>query len=491
MASKALLFNNSLDIRMPYSSPPFYSSRARADWIKLDTLTKLRWIAIIGQSAAIVVARYLIDLNINIGICAIAIGASIAFTLISSFALSTTRRLSQRYALASIVFDMLQLTALLAMTGGLHNPFALLFLAPVTISASALTFRATVLTSTLAILLITLLTKLHLPLTLQTGEILALPRLFLSGFWVALVIGILFLALYARRVTSEIFSMSQALSATQMALEREDRLTMIGGIVAAAAHELGTPLATIKLVAKELESELEGHAELATDAALIHQQANRCREILREMGTRGKDDEHMKTTPLTGLVHEAADPHQARGPELVFMINGRPESQYTGLAPQIYRRPEIIHGLRNLIQNAVDFAAHKVWVHMRWREAVIIVTIGDDGPGYPHDLLGRIGEPFIRRLRRSKPETASGRKGYEGMGLGLFIAKTLLERTGAKVIFTNGQGGQSAGPRPEGTYLPDATGAIVTVQWARRDIELPLEDARRALGENKPIPYNP
>jgi two-component system sensor histidine kinase RegB len=222
--------------------------------------------------------------------------------------------------------------------------------------------------------------------------------------------------------------MSQALLATQMALAREQKLTDLGGVVAAAAHELGTPLATIKLVSTELAEELEGQPQLAEDAQLISSQADRCRDILRSMGRAGKDDLHMRSAPLGAVVREAAEPHANRGVEIEMEFTagpGAPEGQ-----PIIWRKPEIIHGLRNLVQNAVDFAEDRVWIDGTWSNGVIRLLITDDGPGFPPDMLGRLGDPFLRRRSRA-PDLS--RPGYEGMGLGLFIAKTLLERSGAKV----------------------------------------------------------
>ena len=216
------------------------------------------------------------------------ITAAILFNLLATFVLPPNKRLSEREAMLSLLFDLCQLVILLYLTGGLHNPFVLLILAPVTIAATALTLYATVVLSLTALGMISILSFLYMPLTRLSGEVLELPRLFVGGMWVALSIGILFLAIYARRVTNEMFSMSQALSATQMALAREHQLTALGGVVAAAAHEMGTPLATIKLVSSELAMELEDGSELKEDALLISEQTDRLRQILRDMGTQGQ-----------------------------------------------------------------------------------------------------------------------------------------------------------------------------------------------------------
>jgi two-component system sensor histidine kinase RegB len=301
------------------------------------------------------------------------------------------------------------------------------------------------------------------------------PQLFAFGFWLSIVIGILFLGLYSRRVATEMRSMSEALLATQMALAREQKLTDLGGVVAAAAHELGTPLATIKLVSAELMHELEDRPDLLDDARLIRDQADRCRDILRDMGRAGKDDLHLRQAPLSAALREAAEPHMARGKRVEFLVgpvDGSPDRQ-----PTILRRPEIIHGLRNLVQNAVDFARTTVWIEGEWTDRTVTVRIIDDGDGYPPHVIGRIGDPFVR-FRRSEPDTPQ-RPGYEGMGLGLFIAKTLLERSGAELTFAN-----ASDPFLAPEDRPERCGAVVEAVWNMADLAV-LPGG--ALGENRRI----
>src|SRR5690606_22437212 len=209
---------------------------------------------------------------------------------------------------------------------------------------------------------------------------------------------IVFLGVYSHWIATEMRAMSGALQATQMALAREQKLTDLGGVVAAAAHELGTPLATIKLTSSELADDLPEGSEAREDALLIRQQADRCRDILRSMGRAGKDDLHLRSAPFTAIVDEAAEPHAGRGPALLF--DHGPFDGASQSPPVILRHPEIIHGLRNLIQNAVDFAASSVWIEARWSLDKITLRIMDDGPGYPAHLLGRIGDPQIPRRPR-------------------------------------------------------------------------------------------
>lgn len=460
-------------------NPGLLAEETRSNWVRLRTLVVLRWMAIAGQITAITIALQFFDLELEIGLCVLAIGASVTFNLILLFIYPENKRLSEPEALSMLLFDVAQLAFLLFLTGGLNNPFALLILAPVTISATALQLRSTLLLGGIAIGLVSALVFYFIPLRTGDGTIMQVPLLFVFGHWAAITIGIIFEAVYARRVTSEIHTMSQALLATQMALAREQKLTDLGGVVAAAAHELGTPLATIKLVSAELMEELSDQKDLHEDAALIREQADRCRDILRSMGRAGKDDLHLRHAPLGTVIREAAEPHFDRGK--VVLIDVNPTTGARQQQPSIARRPEIIHGLRNLVQNAVDFSNTTVWIDASWTDDQIKVRIIDDGQGFPTHLIGRIGDPFVGRRRST--EDREKRPEYEGMGLGLFIAKTLLERSSAELSFANG----SDPNYPQEHSETSAPGAIVEVVWPRSEVE-PDEDAfKGGLGENVPI----
>jgi len=449
-------------------------SEARSEWVRLRTLINLRWLAIAGQTTSVLLATLQLDLNLDVALCMLAIGASILFNIASTIIYPANKRLSERETMLTLLFDLGQLVFLLYLSGGLNNPFALLVLAPVTISASVLRLKSTIFLGAMAIGLITVVARFHQPLTLRDGTFLAMPDLFVIGFWIALIIGVVFLASYSRRITQETSSMSEALLATQMALNREQKLTDLGGIVAAAAHELGTPLATIKLVSTELAEELQDRDDLREDIDLIREQADRCRDILRDMGRTGKDDQHLRNAPIEAVIKEAAEPHEDRGKTVYF--NVRPGNYSMTIQPQIHRYPEIIHGVRNLIQNAVDFADASVWVDVVWDANIIKLTVSDDGRGYPADLIGRIGDPFVRKRSAAAQKE---RPGYEGMGLGLFIAKTLLQRSGGEITFANG-----SDPFLQGEEIPERKGAVVEVVWPRAVLEFTKSDASAPLGEN-------
>ncbi len=446
------------------SSP--LKSRQSGNWIRLRTLVLLRWWAIAGQVSALIIVQRLYDLKLETGLCYLVIGVSVLSNLVAFFIYPENKRLRETEIMLFVLFDMLQLGLMLHLTGGLNNPFSILIVGPVTVAASALSSRSTLFLGMAAIAIVSLLMEYHLPLRTQEGFIMRVPDIFRFGNWVAIVIAVIFLGVYSRWIVTEMHAMSAALEATQMALSREQKLTDLGGVVAAAAHEMGTPLATIKLTSSELADELADKPNLLEDALLIRAQADRCRDILRSMGRAGKDDLHLRKAPLMSVLEEAAEPHLDRGKIVHFDVN--PDAGDIKEQPIILRRPEIIHGLRNLIQNAVDFSREKIWIESNWTEETITVRIVDDGKGFPTQMLGRIGDPFVRR----RPVSDSLRPGYEGMGLGLFIAKTLLERSGADISFANGSGAIG-------------TGAVVELTWPRGVIDALSSENWQPAGENQ------
>lgn len=461
---------------MPATGFLVFKDQQRSNWVRLRTLVALRWFAVAGQVIAIIVAVRVFGLQIEAGLAALVIMISVIANLVAIYVYPESRRLSEAEATLWLVFDLCQLGLLLFLTGGLNNPFALLLLAPVTIAATVLHLSNTVFLGLTAMSLTTMISRHYMPIIDADGVVLLLPALFQFGFWAAILIGLVFLSLYARQVTTEMHAMGEALLATQLALSREQKLTDLGGVVAAAAHELGTPLATIKLVSSELMEELKEQPELVEDAQLIRQQADRCRDILQSMGRAGKDDLMLRQAPLETIAREAAEPHLHRGKSVQFYIT--PEGGARLTQPIISRRPEIIHGLRNLIQNAVDFSRSEVSVSLSWTQDQITVEISDDGPGFPPSVLGRIGDPYVRRRRQSVDRAK--RPGYEGMGLGLFIAKTLLERSGAQLSFANSRRHGHA------SWTGQATGgAIVEVIWPRDALQTSEDWNSASLGENQ------
>lgn len=409
--------------------------------VRLRTLVVVRWIAVIGQMFSLLLVQYGIGYDLPILPCVITVLASAGLNVILAVQYPSTARLSNRGATLFLAYDLLQLSALLYMTGGLANPFSILILVPVTISATILTIRSTILLGGLALFFSIVLAFWHLPLP-WSSDPLELPSLYKVAIWLGLALGIVFMSLYAGRIALETRRMSEALSATQTALAREQQLSAVGGLAASAAHELGTPLGTIHLVAKELGRELPEDWEHREDLDLLVSQTERCREILKELSRRpGDGDEAFRFTTIVGLVEAAIEPFQALGVPTII------EPQ-TGFPPTVYRSPEVLHGLANFVENAIDYAGSMVCVRIYWNEPEITLHIDDDGPGIPLDVLKNLGEPY----RTSRSDEG-------GMGLGVFISKTLLEHTGARVHFSN---------RMENARID---GARVAIHWPRGIID--------------------
>ncbi len=406
--------------------------------VRLRTLTNLRWLAVGGQSLAILTVHFAIGYATPLGLCIMAIAASAWLNLFTALRFSPQRFLTDREAAAYIAFDVVQLCALLAITGGLLNPFSALIIAPVMIAASFLVLRYTILIAALALAGVGILAIYHMALPWRADEMLELAPVYKFGVWAALSFSVIFFAAYAHRIAAESAQMRSALAATQLVLEREQRLSALGGLAAAAAHELGTPLATIQLTAREMQRELENDETLREDAALLVDQVKRCREILGRLSQHGEaGDAIHDRVDVVGLLKEAASPflENVSGPE----IRIETESSDGASEPMLRRRPEIIYGLRNFVENAVGFAAADVRVGADWTAERLAITIDDDGPGFSDEVLARLGEPYVSsRFAGRRPDglrATSARTG--GMGLGFFIAKSLLEGTGAEISWAN------------------------------------------------------
>ncbi|MER8955075.1 ActS/PrrB/RegB family redox-sensitive histidine kinase [Mesorhizobium sp. M0833] len=418
-------------------APDFQQSQR----LRLNTLIRLRWLAIVGQSLTVLVVAYGLKFPLPVSMCFALIACSAWMNLLLTFRYPAAHRLTPFSAFAILTFDSLQLAGLLYMTGGLTNPFSLLMTVPVVVSATSLPLRLTALLGALVIVAATLLVFYHLPLPWHEGAPLAMPFIYVAGMWMAVFCSIAFTAIYAFRVAEEARLLANALAATELVLQREQHLSALDGLAAAAAHELGTPLATITLVAKEMEKALGEDPKYGEDVKLLRSQSERCREILKRLTSLSSESEvHLSRLPLTSLVEEVTAPHRDFG----ISIKLRP-GERIGPEPVGRRNPGVIYGLGNLVENAVDFARKNVTIRWEWNEAAVSFSIIDDGPGFPPEIIDRIGEPYM--------STRQGTEAGGGLGLGLFIAKTLLERSGATLDFRN-----SSEP---------GEGAIVQISWPR------------------------
>lgn len=422
--------------------------------VRLRTLVLIRWFAVAGQALTLLGVHFGFGFALPIGPALATVALSALFNVAVSFGRPAGRRLSARAAALHLGYDILQLSALLMMTGGLENPFAVLILAPVIVSATVLPRQHTIALGFLTGACLSALAFLHLPVPLD--EPFRPPLLYVAGIWEALILATLFIGVYVGSVTEEARRMSDALAASQMALAREQRLSALGALAAAAAHELGSPLGTIAITAREMARHLPPGSPLAADVELLIGQSDRCNEILAGLARRPEADggPPFARLPVSAMVEAAAEPHQHPAIELVFdpapaaggesEEGGEPSPE-----PVVARRAEIIHGLGNLIQNAVQHGRTRAVVATRWSAREITVTVSDDGPGFPPIVRDRLGEPYLSH--------DAGRRGDgEHMGLGIFIARTLLGRTGARISFANRPGG----------------GAEVTVSWPRARLEV-------------------
>lgn len=424
--------------------------------LRLHTIIRLRWIAVLGQFAAISIVSFGLGFHLPIGACLTVIALSAWLNVFLAIWYPSRHRLSIPYATGLLVYDILQLATLLYLTGGMDNPFAMLMVAPVTVSAATLPLRNTIALGLLALGAAAVLVVWHQPLPWYPDPRvqMEMPIIYKLGAFAALCVSTTFIALYAWRLTKEARQMSAALAATDIVLAREQKLHALDGLAAAAAHELGTPLSTIVLVTKELENTVEPGDPIVDDIALLKTQALRCREILQKLTRHpGEEDPMHARVSVRVMLEEAAEPYFSD--KIAINLTAAPAADTTSDArrqPEVQRRPGVIYGLGNIIENATEFARSRVDVKAEWSQGGLVVTISDDGPGFPAEIIENIGEPYVT-TRPAERQDGELDEDSTGLGLGFFIAKTLLERSGATVGLAN---------RTRG-----GTGAIVTVSWPR------------------------
>ncbi|WEK03939.1 MAG: ActS/PrrB/RegB family redox-sensitive histidine kinase [Candidatus Devosia phytovorans] len=418
--------------------------------LRLQTLVLLRWLAVSGQAIGVLFVAFGLGFPVPLVQCFALIGLSAGVNLWLVFHLGDSHQPTSRAAASQIVFDLLQLAGLLALTGGLHNPFSLLLLAPVSVSASTLPQRVTIALAALAVVLASILSVWHLPLPWEPTERIVFNRIYVIGIWVSIICGVVFISAYTMRVAHDARQIADALAATELALSRMERLSALDGLAAAAAHELGTPLSTIALAAKEMRADAEPGSDLADDVELIIAQAARCRAILAKLRNLGSEgDDPFAAVPLTDLLAEVARPHEGRGKAILFYYE-----KSSGPPPVFPRGVGLLYGLGNLIENASDFARTTVRIEAAWDHDAVSVSITDDGPGFALELIARLGEPYLTSRPRDPHGPDANKPG--GLGLGVFIAKTLLERTGGRLAFEN--------------IAPDGH-ARARIVWPRKAIE--------------------
>jgi len=424
--------------------------------LRLTTLVRLRWLADAGQAMAVLFTAYVLKFPLPTAACLTLIALSAALNIYLTFHYPQTHRLAPGASFAILAYDVMQLSGLLYLTGGMTNPFVFLITAPVIISATSLPLLLTCILGAMVIASATILSFFHFPLPWHVTEVFAAPNTYVAGMWFALVSSLAFTAIYAFKVAQEARTLATALNAAELVLQREQHLTALDGLAAAAAHELGTPLATITVVVKELEKSLAGKGAISEDIALLKSQAERCREILKRLTSLSAEDEqHFSRMPFTSLIEEIVSPHRNFGIEIEMQM-----LDCIGREPVGRRNPGVIYGLGNFVENAVDFAKARVLLRWHWNQNVVALSIIDDGPGFPVSTLDRLGEPYTTN-RAGRADQPGG-----GLGLGVFIAKTLLERSGATIRFSNSR--------------EPGLGAVVDIKWPRSALDDAPQIAARA-----------
>lgn len=417
--------------------------------VRVDTLVRLRWFAVVGQLAAVLIVEFGLDFSLPFWEALAVIMLYAWVNLVLRLQFRMTPRVDPEHAAWLLAFDVFELAVLMFLTGGLQNPFAFLLLGPVLLAATILPPRMTLALGLFAIACATVLIFFHMPLPWAGDEAIELPPLYLVGIWLSLLLAIGFIGANAWQIAEEARLLADALAATEIVLEREQHLSQLDGLAAAAAHELGTPLATISLVSRELERALPPDSPLADDVKLLREQAQRCRDILGKITELPASASPFDRMPLSSLLEEVIAPHKAFGIAIDLVL---PDDRTA--EPVAPHSPGILYGLGNLVENAVDFARERVEVVARWTEQDVAVTISDDGPGFSPEVIHRIGEPYVTTRGRDRAKATSD---ATGLGLGFFIAKTLLERSGATLAFLN-------------RTAPEQ-GAVVRVRWPRAQFE--------------------
>ena len=408
------------------------------------TLTNLRWIAIFGQLIAINLVYYYLKLDLPIIETHIIILIGLITNIILQFKIKVNQ-LKDLYSALFLTYDLLQLSILLYFTGGITNPFSLLLIIPSIVSSTFLSMGTTIILGILTIILLFFLTEYYRMLPGLDVYSFSFPEYYLSGILVSIIIGLIFLSYFGIRFSAETKKRSEALDKLQQVMAKEYELDSLGGLVAAAAHSLGTPLATILIVAKELKKEIGDKSKHSKDLDLLISQARRCSDILKQISKKEiSDDQFINLIKAEDLLEEIIRSFEQTSDKLINLITEKDKNKIN-----IKRSPEIVYGLRNFVGNAIKFADKKINISLESDNQILLISINDDGPGFAEDIIKFIGEPYLK----SKSKEISYK---EGLGLGIFLGKTLLERKKAEFSFFNNE---------------DLKGATVKISWNIKDIK--------------------
>ena len=407
-----------------------------------NTLTILRYIAIFGQFIAINIVYFYLNLPFPLNISYAIIILGLITNLYLQFGIKINQ-LKDLYSLIFLIYDLIQLSVLLYLTGGIFNPFCFLLIIPAIVSSTFLSMGSTVILGCLTSLLLLTISFYHLPLPGEDMNLLHFPNFYKIGIVISIFIGLIFLSYFGIRFAGETKKRSEALNKLQEVISKEYELESLGGQAAAAAHSLGTPLATISVVAKEIKKEIGNENEISKDIDLLISQTKRCSEILKQISKKQiEEDVFLSSIKLEDLLEEIVTSFKETSSKKIDLIIDQDTNKIA-----IQRMPEIIYGLRNFIGNAVKFSRSKVKINLQSDQKLIEVKINDDGPGIPEDIINKIGEPYIKSKSKELSSNA-------GLGLGTFLGKTLLERQNAKLSFRRNS---------------DLGGALVIISWSPKN----------------------
>ena len=389
------------------------------------TLINLRWIAIFGQLIAINLVYHYLKLDLPLWETHLIIFIGLITNLILQFRIKENQ-LKDLYSALFLIYDLFQLSILLYLTGGITNPFSLLLIVPSIFSSTFLSMGTTIILGTLTTTSLFILTKYYKFLPGLDVYSFIFPEYYLAGTLVSIIIGLVFLSYFGIRFSGETKKRTEALDKLQQVMAKEYELDSLGGQAAAAAHSLGTPLATITVVAKELKKEIGDDSKHSKDLDLLISQAKRCSDILKRISKKEiGDDQFINIIEAENLLEEIIVSFNETSNKEINLITNKDKNKIN-----IKRSPEIVYGLRNFIGNAVKFAKKKVTINLESDNQTLSIIIDDDGPGFAEDIIKLIGEPYLKSKSKEVVHKS-------GLGLGIFLGKTLLEKKKAKLNFKN------------------------------------------------------
>ena len=411
---------------------------------KKSTYITLRWIGIIGQLIAVNFVYFVLDFKFDFITSNLVILVSIISNFYLIFIYKKTQ-LSDRSAFIFLVIDILQLAILLYLSGGIINPFVIFIIIPSVFSSSNLSFRTNTLLVLLTAFSIIFLTFYSTELPSPLGDQFHVSPYYYYSIPIALIIALVFLNYFAMTFGTQSRLRKEALTKMEEVMAKEHELLSLGGQAAAAAHSLGTPLSTIKIITQELLKQFEGNKDVEKDINLLSSQVERCNEILKKLTLNPDEEDEFIDVDITirDYLNEILNSFKEISTKK-FIFNFDQDSN----SKKIVKSIEIVYGLRNFIGNANKFSDENIFINLKSDSEFTEISVEDDGPGYPKDILSKIGEPY---LKSNNPQD----KSKTGLGLGLFIGKTLLEKNFANVICRNSK---------------TRSGAEVIIKWRNTDL---------------------